>query len=81
MTIAYTPGSLIRQALQAQGMTQADLARAAGLSPKHISLLVTGQTTLTVDVALKIEAALAFPADVLLSAETAYRLAMARLSA
>lgn len=37
-------GRLLREALEADGMTQADLARAMGLSAKHINHMVSGKS-------------------------------------
>jgi HTH-type transcriptional regulator/antitoxin HigA len=53
-----TAGELLLAALKLAGMYQSQLARATGLSTKHINQLVTGKAPFSVAVALRIESAL-----------------------
>lgn len=51
-------GDSIRAALEVEDISQAMLAVATGLSPKHVNQIITGKVPLSVDVALRMEAAL-----------------------
>ena len=46
----------LRAALNLEGVSQAQLARATGLTTKHVNQLMTGKVALSVDVALRMEA-------------------------
>ncbi|GEB27494.1 Plasmid maintenance system antidote protein [Enterococcus casseliflavus] len=48
-------GSVIKEYLEHQGMTQKEFAKRLGTSEKHISNLLNGKTRLTEELALKIE--------------------------
>lgn len=52
------PGAVLRRYLDALGASQAELARAAGVSAKHLSQLVTGQVPMSADIAVRLEKAL-----------------------
>ena len=52
-------GSIIKEYLEYQGMTQKEFAKRLGSSEKHISNLLNGKTRLTEELALKIEKVLA----------------------
>jgi len=56
------PGLLLRETLTKRSMSQAELARASGLTPKHISRIVTGQSGIGTDAAVALEQALGIPA-------------------
>lgn len=50
-------GKALQDGLDAAGVSQAFLASRAGISTKHINQLVKGNARLSVDVAVRIEAA------------------------
>jgi len=52
---ATPPGEILRELLEEQGLTQRDLARRTGLSPKHVNRLVEGVVPLSADVAPRLE--------------------------
>ncbi|MGZ4659843.1 MAG: helix-turn-helix transcriptional regulator [Arthrobacter sp.] len=52
------PRVMLRQALVLAGISQAALARATGLTTKHVSQLATGKVPFSVDVALRMESVL-----------------------
>ena len=53
-----TVAEALRIALNIEGITQAELSSLTRLTEKHVSQLFTGKVPLSVDVALRIEAAL-----------------------
>ena len=63
---AINIGRRIREARRACGMTQVQLAEAAGISATHLGDIETGRSSFTVDVLLKIVRALNVSADSLL---------------
>ena len=77
---AVAPGETLRERLDELGMTQADLARRTGLTPKHINQVMQGVTSLSADVAQRLEYATGSPARWWLRLEADYRAAQTRLS-
>lgn len=75
---AVPTGDYIREWLEENELSQADLARAMGVSPKHVSKLLAG-ATLTPDVAVKLELVTGIPARIWLQQEATYRADVARL--
>lgn len=75
---AGTVGRLIREELKARGRTQRWLAERCGVSERHMSWLMTGQSGLTIEMALKLEALLEVPALALLVADVEWKLQKAR---
>jgi len=76
--LPHHPGALIREYLAAKEMTQADLARHSGLTPKHISRIVTGQSGVGTHAAVAIAHALRIDAGVLMRAQADWDLAHMR---
>lgn len=70
---AVPPGETLREVLEAVNMTQADLARRTGLSPKTVNQIVQGVAPLTQQTALALERATGRPAHVWNSLEAQYR--------
>lgn len=67
------PGEVLAEALEERGMSGAELARRTGRSEKHISQLLRGMTTLSLDVALELERVLGIPARFWQNLEFNYR--------
>lgn len=59
-----SPGAVLRAELDARGLTQADLAARAGLSPKHVNQVVQNVAPLSAEVALLLERTLGVPSRV-----------------
>lgn len=57
------PGEILEEALAERSMTQAEFARRASLSAKHVSQIVSGKASLTTEVALAFERVLSIPAS------------------
>jgi HTH-type transcriptional regulator/antitoxin HigA len=75
---AVPTGEFIEEWLDDNGVTQADLARALGCSPKHVSKLIHG-APLTHDVALRLSRVTGISAERWMQLETFYRAELARL--
>lgn len=72
-------GNIIKEYLNEYEITQKDLSKRTGLSEKHISHLLNGDSRLTEDVALKLEKVLPnIPASYWLNYETKYQEYLAR---
>lgn len=76
---AVPPGETLRDALEAVGMSQADLARRTGLSTKHVNQVIQGVVALTPETALALERVLGVPARLWNALEANYRQREARL--
>jgi HTH-type transcriptional regulator/antitoxin HigA len=75
---AVPTGDFVREWLEENELSQADLARAMGVSAKHVSKLLAG-ASLSPDVALKLELVTGIPARIWLQQEATYRADVARL--
>lgn len=75
---AIPPGELLREELEARGMTQRDLALSLKRPAQAISEIVRGKKAITAKTALALEEALGTPAYIWLNLESLYRLALAR---
>lgn len=71
-------GMLLRRILAAQGMSQAELARRTGLTPKHVNGVCKGYNNLGPEAAVLVEYATGVPAEVWLMTQVAYDLALIR---
>lgn len=77
---AVSPGSVLAERLAAQGLSQAELARRCGRSPKLVSELVAGKASLEPETALQLERVLDVAAHIWLGMESDYRLHQTRLA-
>ncbi len=75
---AVSPGEVLDEHLEARGMSQAELARRCGRSPKLISEIIAGKAPVKPKTALQFERALGMDASVWLGIESNYRLHLAR---
>jgi len=67
------PGEILAEALEERQITNAELARRAGLSEKHVSQIINARVPLSMDVALQLERVLGIPARFWNSLEFNYR--------
>ena len=51
--IAFHPGYYIKEILDDSGLTQEDFAKRLGTTPKNFSLLIRGEQSLSIDIAMK----------------------------
>ncbi|MFH1329318.1 MAG: HigA family addiction module antitoxin [Actinomycetota bacterium] len=76
---AVPPGETLLEVLEDRGLTQAELARRAGLSLKHVNLVAQGRVPISTEVALRLERVTGVPAAMWMNLETRYRERLARL--
>lgn len=77
---AVYPGEVLAYELELRGMTQQELAKRTGLSPKHIVAVMKAKSAITPETAIKLERALGMPADYWLKLESQYQETLARLA-
>lgn len=68
------PGDLIKDELEAKGITQAKLSESIGVKPSLLNEIVKGKRGINTEMALLIEAALNIPADLLLNLQRDYNM-------
>lgn len=76
---ALHPGHAIAHALEREGMTQKNLGERTGLSEKHISQIINGEASISVETALLLENALGGSASFWINLEKNYQETRARL--
>lgn len=72
------PGQILREALQAQGLTQAALAEKLRRPAQVISDIVTGKKSITADTALDLQRGLGISAEFWVHAQAEHDLHVAR---
>lgn len=75
---AVYPGQVLEQTLQAQNLSQKELAERTGLSQKTVSQIITGKNPVTAETALGLENVLGISAEVWTGLDADYRLFQAR---
>jgi HTH-type transcriptional regulator / antitoxin HigA len=70
---AVPPGETLRETLEAIGMSQADLARRADLSAKHINQIIQGDAAITPETAVAFERVTRVPARIWNSLEANFQ--------
>jgi len=70
---ASAPGDTLRETLDAIGMSQSDLSRRTGLTPKTISGIINGKEPLSHQTALQLETVLGVPASLWNNLERQYQ--------
>jgi HTH-type transcriptional regulator/antitoxin HigA len=78
---AVAPGETLLELLEEQGLSQRDLARRAGFSPKHVNRLLQGLVPLSADAAARLERVTGTPAQFWKRLEAAYRSDLERIRA
>jgi len=77
---AVSPGEVLALELELRGMTQHELAKRTGLTPKHIVAIAKAHSAITPATAIKLERALGMPVQYWLNLESHYQEVLARLS-
>ncbi len=72
------PGEIIKDELEARGMSQSRFAELIGCSYSVLNEMLNGKRPLTADYALRIEAALGIKAYMLVNMQSQYNLQVAR---
>jgi HTH-type transcriptional regulator/antitoxin HigA len=76
---ASPPGETLLELLEERRMSQRDLARRTGLSPKHVNKLLHGLVPLSADVAVRLERVTGVPANFWNRREANYRSDLERI--
>jgi len=76
---AIHPGYVVAEALNREGMTQKNLSERTGLSEKHLSQIINGEASITVETALLLENALGGAASFWINLEKGYQENKARI--
>lgn len=77
---AVVPGDVLAYELELRSMTQRELAKRTGLTPKHIVSIMKGKSAITSETAIKFERAIGMPADYWLNLEAQYQEIQARIA-
>ncbi|MEQ1935001.1 MAG: HigA family addiction module antitoxin [Fimbriimonadaceae bacterium] len=76
---AIHPGHIISRSLEREGMTQKNLSGRTGLTEKHLSQIINGEASITVETALLLENALGGAASFWINLEKNYQETKARI--
>lgn len=76
---AVSPGEVLSVELELRGMTQQELARRTGITPKHIISILKAKSAITPETAIKLERALGMPVEYWLNLESHYQEILARV--
>jgi HTH-type transcriptional regulator/antitoxin HigA len=76
---AIHPGRIIAKALAREGMSQKSLSERTGISEKHLSQIINGEASITVETSLSLENALGGSASFWIDLEKNYQETKARL--
>ena len=76
---AVTPAEMLEYELDARGMTQQELTRRTGVSAKHINELLSGKSSISPAMAIKLERAIGMSVQYWLNLEANYQEVVARL--
>ena len=68
-----SPGMVLEERLEAQGLTHAEFARRCDLSPQLISDIIAGEAPITQETALQFELVLGVDASIWLGLDADYR--------
>ncbi len=72
------PGALLKDDIEALGLSIAAAAKGIGITRQHLYRVIKGESAVTSDMALRLEKALGGDADFWLRMQSAYDLAQAR---
>jgi HTH-type transcriptional regulator/antitoxin HigA len=78
---AVHPGALLEEHLEARGLSQAEFARLAGLTPKLVSTIIKGANPVTAETALRLERVLGLKAYIWTGIQANWELFRARAQA
>lgn len=77
---AVSPGEVLAAELELREMTQQELAKRTGLTPKHIVAIAKAKSAITPETAIKLERALGMPVQYWLNLESQYQEVLARIN-
>lgn len=76
-TIAFHPGYYIEEIVEESGLTQEDFAKRLDTTPKNLSLLVRGEQSLSIDMAMKLSRMLGTSVHYWMNLQNTYDVLMA----
>ncbi len=71
-TIAFHPGYYIKEIIDESGLTQEDFAKRLDTTPKNLSLLIRGEQSLSIDIAMKLSRMLGTSVSYWLNIQNSY---------
>ncbi len=71
-TIAFHPGYYIKEIIDESGLTQEDFAKRLDTTPKNLSLLIRGEQSLSIDIAMKLSRMIGTSVTYWLNLQNAY---------
>lgn len=71
-TIAFHPGYYIKEIVEENGLTQEDFAKRLDTTPKNLSLLIRGEQSLSIDIAMKLSRMLGTSVNYWLNLQNSY---------
>jgi HTH-type transcriptional regulator/antitoxin HigA len=79
-SLAFHPGYYIQEIIEESGLTQADFAYRLGTTPKNLSLLIRGEQSLSVDMAMKLSKMVGTSIQYWLNLQIAYDAVLAQIA-
>src|SRR3990167_8992337 len=76
---AVHPGETLREELETAHVSQVELAQRIGISEKHISQIINGESSITPDMAIKLERSLGVEAEFWANLQKNYDVTVARI--
>lgn len=70
--IAFHPGYYLKEIIEESGLTQQDFAKRLDTTPNNLSLLVRGEQSLSIDVAMKLSRMIGTSVNYWLNLQNAY---------
>lgn len=70
--VAFHPGYYIKEIVDESGLTQEDFAKRLGTTPKNLSLLIRGEQSISIDIAMKLSRFIGTSIDYWLNFQKAY---------
>lgn len=71
-TVAFHPGYYIKEIVEGSGLTQEDFAKRLDTTPKNLSLLIRGEQSLSIDIAMKLSRMIGTSVNYWLNLQNAY---------
>lgn len=71
-TVAFHPGYYIKEIVEESGLTQEDFAKRLDTTPKNLSLLLRGEQSLSIDIAMKLSRMIGTSVSYWLNLQNAY---------
>jgi len=71
-TIAFHPGYYIKEIIDESGLTQEDFAKRLDTTPKNLSILIRGEQSLSIDIAMKLSRMMGTSINYWLNLQNAY---------